>query len=296
MTDLGGIVENYPFGCTDARLLPGWGSHMDVSVTVSLQGGHQWQFVAEAGSPMVTGLVSALPGATSDASLPPDGLIQLEARSGEKLFVTRSTLVSVSIVELDDQGRHLPTAKLGFARSSSPAPFVFLSDCFADRTRANLEAALSIADFAPVAANVREILLDRLPIDAERALSSAIDDSLIGFGIAATDAVRHLDVRALHINHSAIALEAKQAIVCFIALLPLTKEAKVFGSIDLLDQRGDGSRAEGAREVMFEANCLLIYPATVSASAFRLTSGEGVILQGALHESAPHDGEPAGRD
>jgi hypothetical protein len=270
---------------------------MDVSVTVSLQGGHQWQFVAEAGSPMVTGLVSALPGATLDESLPPHGLIQLEARSGEKLFVTRSSLVSVSIVELDGQGRHLPTPLLGFDRSSSPAPFVFLPDCFAERTLANLEAALSIADFAPIAANLREILLDRLPIDAERALSTAIDDSLMGFGIKPSDAARHLDLRALHVNQASnIPLEAKEAIVSFIALLPLTKEANIFGSVDIPDLRADGSKAESAREVMLEANCLLIYPATVSTVAFRLTSGEGVILQGALHEGAPHDGEPVGRD
>jgi hypothetical protein len=265
---------------------------MDVSVKVSLQGGHVWEFVAEAGSPMISGLVSALPGATVDPSLPPDGLIQLEAKSGEKLFVTRSSLVAVSIVELDSQGRRLASAKPGFAGASSPAPFVFFPDCFATATLANLQAASSIANSSSLAAAISEILLDRLPIDVERALSNAIDKSLVTFGIDASDAARHLDLRVLQVDDASnVTLRAVKAIVAFVVLLPLTKEAKVFGSINLQDQLADGTRVEGARQVSLEANSLLIYPGTVATGALRLTGGQAVILEGALYE-----GEAVGTD
>jgi CBS domain-containing protein len=73
---------------------------MDVSLRLSLKGGHHWQFVCDEDDPMVFGLVSALPGATLDGSLPPDGLIQVEARNGERLFMSRSSLVALTINRL----------------------------------------------------------------------------------------------------------------------------------------------------------------------------------------------------
>ncbi|MEW9806553.1 hypothetical protein ABUE31_11220 [Mesorhizobium sp. ZMM04-5] len=256
---------------------------MDVSVKVSLQGGHQWEFVAEAGSPMVTGLVSALPGATVDASLPPDGLIQLEAKSGERLFVTRSSLVAVSITELDSQGRHSAFAKPTFAGASSPAPFVLVSNFFTPGTLANLQAAISMANSSPIAANVREFSLDRLPIDAERALIRAIDDALTAFGIETNDADRHLNLRALQANDSsAVGLNVRGSIVSLVALLPLTKSAKVFGSINLRDQIADGALAEGVRQVSLESNNLLIYPTAVGNDALHVMSDNAVILEGVL--------------
>jgi hypothetical protein len=70
---------------------------MDVSIRLSLQGGHHWEFVCDEDDPMVFGLVSGLPGSTLNSSLPSDGLIQIEARDGRRLFLSRSSLVAVAI-------------------------------------------------------------------------------------------------------------------------------------------------------------------------------------------------------
>jgi hypothetical protein len=144
---------------------------------------------------------------------------------------------------------------------------------------------LSMASSSPIAPNLREILLDRLPVDVERALSSAVDQSLVTFGIVANDAAHHLDLRALQTNNgSNVSLKAVKAVVAFVVLLPLTKEAKVFATIDLCDQFADGTLAEGARQVSLEANSLLIYPAAVATGAIRLMDGDAVILEGALYD------------
>jgi hypothetical protein len=76
---------------------------MDVSLRLSLQGGHHWEFVCDEDDPMVAGLISALPGATLDSALPPDGLIQVEARNGQRLFLSRSSLVAVTINRVSAQ-------------------------------------------------------------------------------------------------------------------------------------------------------------------------------------------------
>jgi hypothetical protein len=63
------------------------GIAVDVSIRLSLRGGHHWEFVCDEDDPMVFGLVSALPGVTIDPALPPDGLIQVEARNGQRLYL-----------------------------------------------------------------------------------------------------------------------------------------------------------------------------------------------------------------
>jgi hypothetical protein len=73
---------------------------MDVAIKLSLSGGHSWEFVCDEDDPMVMGVVSALPGATVDASLPADGLVQVESRGGERLYFSRTSLVSVAIRQM----------------------------------------------------------------------------------------------------------------------------------------------------------------------------------------------------
>jgi hypothetical protein len=48
--------------------------------------------------------VWALPGANAGTNMPPDGLIQMEAKSGERLFLARLSLVSVEIIPVSDDG------------------------------------------------------------------------------------------------------------------------------------------------------------------------------------------------
>ena len=71
---------------------------MDVQVKLWLQGGHIWEFCCDEDDPIIFGLVSALPGADLGGNLPADGLIQVETRSGERLYIARSSIVSVDIL------------------------------------------------------------------------------------------------------------------------------------------------------------------------------------------------------
>jgi hypothetical protein len=73
---------------------------VDVSIRLLLKGGHHWEFVCDEDDPMVFGLVSALPGAKLDTSLPADGLIQVEARNGQRFFLSRASLVALTISRL----------------------------------------------------------------------------------------------------------------------------------------------------------------------------------------------------
>ena len=104
---------------------------MDVQVKLCLQGGHVWEFCCDEDDPIVFGLLSALPGAGSAANLPPDGLIQIETRTGERLFLTSSSLVSVDIVRITDEMQLLAAKRLAAPSSesscqSTPAPFVLV--------------------------------------------------------------------------------------------------------------------------------------------------------------------------
>src|SRR5262249_54515338 len=106
---------------------------MDVQVKLWLQGGHVWEFCCDEEDPVVFGLLSALPGADTGANLPPDGLIQIETRTGERLFLTRSSLVSVDIVRVTDEMQLLGAKRLaapssGSSDQASPAPFVLVAD------------------------------------------------------------------------------------------------------------------------------------------------------------------------
>ena len=76
---------------------------MDVQVKLWLQGGHVWEFCCDEDDPIIFGLVSALPGADLGGNLPADGLIQVETRTGERVFLARSSLVSVDVVPIVDE-------------------------------------------------------------------------------------------------------------------------------------------------------------------------------------------------
>src|SRR6476469_8070425 len=60
------------------------GMTMEIRVKLLLQGGHGWEFCCKDDDPIVFGLVSALPGADVGGNLPPDGLVQIETRTGER--------------------------------------------------------------------------------------------------------------------------------------------------------------------------------------------------------------------
>src|SRR5271169_4243653 len=114
------------------------GMTMEVRVKLLLRGGHGWEFCCNDDDPIVFGLVSALPGADIAGNLPPDGLVQIETRTGERLFLTRSSLVSVEIVPVANPLtflgiRRLATAFASFPTAASvPSPFVLAHDVISD--------------------------------------------------------------------------------------------------------------------------------------------------------------------
>lgn len=79
---------------------------MDVQVKVWLRDGHVWKFCCDENDEVLAGLVSALPGAAASVSLPADGVVQIEARTKERLFVPRGSLVAVSVLPNADELPH----------------------------------------------------------------------------------------------------------------------------------------------------------------------------------------------
>ena len=70
---------------------------MDVTVRLLLKDGHVEEFCCDEDDSILFGLVSALPGVEAGANLPPDGLIQIDARGCKRLVLTRSSLVAVQV-------------------------------------------------------------------------------------------------------------------------------------------------------------------------------------------------------
>ena len=92
---------------------------MDVQVKLWLHGGHVWEFCCDEDDPLIFGLVSGLPGADLGGNLPRDGLIQIETRTGERLFLARSSLVSVDVVPIVDELQFLSANRLASPRPRS---------------------------------------------------------------------------------------------------------------------------------------------------------------------------------
>ncbi len=264
---------------------------MEVAVRVSLQGGHTWEFRCEAGDPMVTGIVSALPGATVDPALPPDGLIQLESRSGEKLFVTRSSLVAVSVTELHGKGA-IAQPDGQRAGTCMPSPFVLLPECLKPEAREAIVAAVLAAPRAAIGAALWKLDLDDLPVAASEDLAGAVDEARASFPAAISSEEQHLDLTILRSGAGVreVPLPALRAddILAFIVILPVA-DGTARAAVDLADLIvGDGP--EGfvpTREIAFKANTLLAYPPDRVRGPLRLAGGiEAAVIVGSLRRGA----------
>lgn len=127
---------------------------MEVRVKLLLRGGHGWEFCCKDDDPIVLGLVSALPGADVGSNLPSDGLVQIETRTGERLFLTRSSLVSVEIVPVADPLKFLGTKRLAAPANnfppgaSVPSRFVLANNALPDDVHAALIAHVLSQDAA----------------------------------------------------------------------------------------------------------------------------------------------------
>jgi hypothetical protein len=172
---------------------------MDVAIKLSLSGGHSWEFVCDEDDPMVMGVVSALPGATVDSNLPPDGLVQVENRSGERLFFSRTSLVAVSVRQVPaapdpDKAGSLPLL---------PQRFLLLPAALPGEAAASV---LSLADLGglahPAPGAQDEIDLQALPATVVDALVAAAARGVAALAVEPTGGT-HLDIRVVRVGEGA---------------------------------------------------------------------------------------------
>ncbi|MCA0318819.1 MAG: hypothetical protein LCH88_12220 [Proteobacteria bacterium] len=229
---------------------------MDVAIKLSLAGGHAWEFVCDENDPMVIGVVSALPGATVDANLPPDGLVQVENRAGERLYFSRTSLVAVSV-------RHVPAAP-NAPKPGSPAlrppRFLLLPAVLPREASAEAMALPEVEGRGHPAPGVQDV------VDPQ-SLPAAVVDALVAAaarGVAALEVDAsggtHLDIRLIRAGAgAAFALPVGDAADVLLDVL-VVLEAPLGLSVRLA---GDGS---GRGLGLAEGDILLVPPAEAGAA------------------------------
>ena len=266
---------------------------MDVAVKVCLQGGHEWEFTCDEGDPMVFGLVSALPGASVDSALPPDGLVQVEARSGERMYLTRSSLVAVTISRLG-YGTSTLFGDAGGSRPGTavPASFVLVPECFEAEVIADLRAAVARATMPSTTLEIAEVDLQALPDMAAANLVASIAEANATLALVA-DENTHLDVRLHTIQAGTIPAgvsTGKDEILRFLVLLALQENGTASGKVEFPDklfgfQTGE---AESVRAVNLAPNTALAFPAHTKRGPLHLSaqSSETLVVSGSLRRGA----------
>ena len=245
---------------------------MDVHIKLCLQGGHVWQFRCEEDAPVLMGLVSALPGAMIDPELPPDGLIQVEAQGGDRLFLARSSLVAVEVRRADgalvsERDRRLlaPPAPLPEGLVA-PAPLALLAPALSDETHRVLldEARRFPADAPP--GTVRMLDPGGWPAvtkDVEAQIARA--RTVLGV----PDVLEtHLELRLSFVgDREAVTLERRaDDLLGFVCHLHAQPKAFSGGGLRLFDSRiQDGLRVPAAtfRDIELDPNTLLVFPGSV---------------------------------
>jgi SM-20-related protein len=252
---------------------------VEVQVRLSLQGGHVWEFCCDEDDPIVLGLVSALPGANVDASLPPDGLIQVEAQTGERLFLTRSSLVSVEIIPIEDE-----TSFRGVRRVTAttvplpgqlaiPAPFVVTRDALSSELhRALIEHALAQEDTsasvsAPPQDGPRELELGALEPSLAKAFEFHLAKSAAALGLSEVPRA-YIACHLFSINHAQAVILDKAADVAAYFVYHMHKQPKGFtgGGMRLFDGRvehGVRRALDTFRDIEIDDNALLMFPGHV---------------------------------
>lgn len=250
---------------------------MDVRVRVWLQGGHTWEFICDEADPVLYGLISALPGAKLDeAALPPDGLIQVETRAGERLFLTRSSLVALDIVPVSDELHAInanrlaaPSAALG-AGASIPASFVSVSDALpGDLHRKLVDHALGQSESASDQPDDKpcELSLDKMDDAVAQALRSHVGEAREKLGQPGSLPIEiDMGLYAVGPGQSLPPLSNENGALVFVYHFHKQPKAFTGGGVRLFDCTTDnGTIRAGAefRDVQINDNALLIYPGYV---------------------------------
>ena len=248
---------------------------MNVRVKLLLQGGHVWQFRCDEDDPLIFGLVSALPGADAGANMPPDGLIQVETASGERLFLTRSSLVSLEIRPVSDGGADLASlapSRTGALPSTAvgPAPFALLPEALPTDLHSALLAEALAREFAgPVVspiAGARELDVEIAPA-VIRVLETWISATQGALGVP--DLLEtHLAFRVCALGDRGVIpiVERRDAVLTFTYTFHRQPKVASGGGMRLFDTRveeGVHRAADTIRDVEPCDNALLIVPGSV---------------------------------
>lgn len=251
---------------------------MDIVVKLSLAGGHRWEFVCDEDDALVAGIVSALPGATADASLPPDGLIQVESRSGERLFLTRSSLVAVSISRAPTTFGAFDQGRIG--RRVKPTDYVHVQSVLSSSAIAELVGLAK--DRAPIAAAAPEIELPALP-------AAVIDDLIAAVAAAARDlgvepaVPSHLDVRLFPAMPDLGTLVAAKPEPVLHMVVPLSAENLAMQIADSVSGGEEpGETGEGRALVLKAGEGLAVVASAAARVGTSAPAQTGMILMASL--------------
>ena len=270
---------------------------MDVLVRLSLQGGHKWEFCCEKDDPIIIGLMSALPGANLGGNLPADGLIQLETRTGKRLFLTRFSLVSMSIVPVTDEilsSNFLTTSLKRQSEASKPASFVLVTDALpaeVHRILTEQTLACETAKQDEATNTTRELSLGALHEFVAKALQLHIERYLAPLGITES-CERHLQLRLFAIgNGGSISWEMEPEETASL-VYHFHQDPKAFkgGGVRLFDGtiKNDVYGRATFRDVEIKDNTALIFPGDVVRAGLPVYCASGAftdslfVLQGSL--------------
>jgi hypothetical protein len=271
---------------------------VEVRVKLLLQGGHVWEFCCADDDPIVFGLVSALPGADVADNLPRDGLVQIETRSGERLFLTRSSLVSVEVVPVGEPLKFLGTKRLAGplhripARASFPCPFVLMSDALSDDVHSALIAHSLSQDTGGLQSGheLRELNLGPLAESVTKALRSHMESGRAILGTPDQVEVE-LELRLYAIGDTqAVSCHANRANALQMVYY-FHRQPKGFtgGGVRLFDSRTENGMRRGSfRDLEIGDNVLLIFPENAVSAGLPVRCptrafGDGLfVIQGSL--------------
>jgi hypothetical protein len=257
---------------------------VDVRVKLLLQGGHAWEFCCDEEDPILFALVATLQGPNLSENLPSDGLIQLNTRTGERLYLTRASLISIELVpinsetQLSEPSRLVEQPSQAGDRLASPAIFAMVPNALPEEMhRALLRHALAQHDELQGEGEhgVCELSLNPMHEAVAQAFRDHVEKSRSKFGMESS--VTKISLR-LHAIGNATSLSLKKenrGTLCLIYQFHAQPKSFTGGGIRLFDRRFEahGKRAgDGFRDIEIDDNSLLIFPNNVVSAGLPVFS------------------------
>lgn len=230
------------------------------------------EWICDPGDPVIPGLLSAVPGSTIDPELPPEGIIQVNAASGARLFISRSSLVGVGIDDLGTPASNVIArpAPVAVIKDFLPPPLVtrLLTDCLAR------EAAFSPATVAKGDAKHRSarVLYDfPTKTEIEQAIRARLAASIAELELP-TDTSGRMEMQLTasndgdyyhaHVDNGADSVSTRLAAhVFYFHRRPRRFAGGTLRLFDLRTESGHWVPAKTFRDIEPEHNMLVLFPA-----------------------------------